>query len=111
MYTVDEVWLLPYIPGGFHRTFATGARLANRGRLLLRTPGHVPFGTCICSNVEIFFPELAMSTDLLSFEHPSIPLFCLVSLLFKLNQFSQETRLICRLLKPKEDICIGIYVI
>ena len=27
-------------------------RLANRGGLLLRTPGPVPFGTCICSNVE-----------------------------------------------------------
>ena len=27
-------------------------RLANRGSLLLRTPGPVPFGTCICSNVE-----------------------------------------------------------
>ena len=27
-------------------------RLANRGRLLLRTPGSAPFGTCICSNVE-----------------------------------------------------------
>ena len=27
-------------------------RLANRGRSLLRTPGPVPFGTCICSNVE-----------------------------------------------------------
>ena len=27
-------------------------RLANRGRLLLRTPGPVPFGTCICCNVE-----------------------------------------------------------
>ena len=27
-------------------------RLANRGRLLLRTPGPVPFWTCICSNVE-----------------------------------------------------------
>ena len=27
-------------------------RLANRGRLLLRTPGPVPLGTCICSNVE-----------------------------------------------------------
>ena len=27
-------------------------RLANRGRLLLRTPGDIPFGTCICSNVE-----------------------------------------------------------
>ena len=28
------------------------ARLANRGRLLLRTPGPVPFGTCFCFNVE-----------------------------------------------------------
>ena len=27
-------------------------RLANRGCLLLRTPVPVPFGTCICSNVE-----------------------------------------------------------
>ena len=27
-------------------------RLANRGRLLLRTPGPVPFGICICFNVE-----------------------------------------------------------
>ena len=42
--------LLPNF-GGFHRTLQ-GVRLANRGRLLLRTPGPVPFGTCICSNVE-----------------------------------------------------------
>ena len=28
-------------------------RLANKGCLLLRTPGPVPFGTCIFSNVEI----------------------------------------------------------
>ena len=35
----------------FHRTLQR-ARLANRGRLLLRTPGPVPFGTCICSKVE-----------------------------------------------------------
>ena len=27
-------------------------RLASRGRSLLRTPGPVPYGTCICSNVE-----------------------------------------------------------
>ena len=27
-------------------------RLVNRGRFLLRTPGPVPFGTCICANVE-----------------------------------------------------------
>ena len=42
--------LLPKF-GGFHRTLQR-VRLANRGRLLLRTPGPVPFGTCICSNVE-----------------------------------------------------------
>ena len=43
----------PYyqISGGFHRTLQR-VRLANRGRLLLRTPGPVPFGTCICSNLE-----------------------------------------------------------
>ena len=34
--------------GGFHRTLQR-VRLANRRRLLLRTPGPVPFGTCICS--------------------------------------------------------------
>ena len=42
--------LLPNF-GGFHRTLQR-ERLANRGRLLLRTPGPVPVGTCICSNVE-----------------------------------------------------------
>ena len=42
--------LLPNF-GGYHRTLQR-VRLANRGRLLLRTPGPVPFGTCICSNVE-----------------------------------------------------------
>ena len=42
--------LLPNL-GGFHRTLQR-VRVANRGRLLLWTPGPVPFGTCICSNVE-----------------------------------------------------------
>ena len=37
--------------GGF-RGALRRVRLANRGRLLLRTPGPVPFGTCVCSNVE-----------------------------------------------------------
>ena len=45
--------LLPNF-GGFHRTLQR-VRLANGGRLLLRTPGPVPFGTCICSNVETIF--------------------------------------------------------
>ena len=47
---ITDFTLLPNL-GGFHRTLQR-VRLANRGRLLLRTPGHVPFGTCICSNVE-----------------------------------------------------------
>ena len=42
--------LLPNF-GGFHRTLQR-VPLANRGRLLLRTPGPVPFWTCICSNIE-----------------------------------------------------------
>ena len=44
-------WPYYQIFWGFHRTLQR-VRLANRGRLLLRTPGPVPFGTCICSNVE-----------------------------------------------------------
>ena len=42
--------LLPNF-GGFHRT-SQRVQLSTNGRLLLRTPGPVPFGTCICSNVE-----------------------------------------------------------
>ena len=45
-------WPYYQIWGGFHRTLQR-ARLANRGHLLLRTLGPVPFGTFICSNVEI----------------------------------------------------------
>ena len=45
-----------------------------RGRILLRTPGAVPFVLML----RPFFPELVMSTDLLSFEHPSVLLFCLL---------------------------------
>ena len=44
-------WPYYHISGGFRRTLQR-VRLANRGRLLLRTSGPVPFGTCICSNVE-----------------------------------------------------------
>ena len=40
-----------YQYGGSHRTLQR-VRLANKGRLLIRTAGPVPYGTCICSNVE-----------------------------------------------------------
>ena len=43
-------WPYYRIPGGFHRTFATGAASQQR---MLTPPGHVPFWTCICSYVEI----------------------------------------------------------
>ena len=49
-----RLWRYYQISGGFHRTLQR-MRLANRGRLLLRTPGPVPFWTCICSNVETIF--------------------------------------------------------
>ena len=42
-------------------------RLVNRRRLLLRTPAPVPFGTCICSNVRLFFLKLVVSPDLFKF--------------------------------------------
>ena len=69
--------LLPNF-GGFHRTLQR-VRLANRGRLLLRTTGPVPLilGLAFVLMLRPFFPELVMSTDLLSLEHPSVLLFCL----------------------------------
>ena len=46
-----RLWPYCRIWGGFHRTLQR-VRLDNRGPLLLRTPGPVPFWTWICSNVE-----------------------------------------------------------
>ena len=48
------LWPYYQILGGFYRTLQR-VRLADRGRLLLRTPSPVPFGTCICSYVETIF--------------------------------------------------------
>ena len=43
--------------------------------LLLRIPGPVPFGTCICSNVETILSWTCHVYGLLNFEHPSVLLF------------------------------------
>ena len=75
-YTNYQFWPYYQLSGGFHRTLQL-VWLANRGRLLLRTPGGVTFGTCIVLMLRPFFPELVMSTDLLRFEHPSVLIFCL----------------------------------
>ena len=61
--------------GGFHRTLQR-VRLANRGRLLHRTPGPVPSGLAFVLMLRIFFPERVMSSDLLSFEHSQVLLVC-----------------------------------
>ena len=47
-------------------------QLAKRGRLLLQTPGHVPFGLAFVLMLILLFPELVMSTGLLSFKHPLV---------------------------------------
>ena len=62
----------------FHRTLQR-ARLANRGCLFLRTTGPVPFGTCICSNVETILSWTCHVYGPLSFEHPSVLLFCFLA--------------------------------
>ena len=70
--------LLPNLEG-FYRPLQR-VRLDNRGRLLLRTPGLVPFEIWIFFLIlRPFFPDLVMSTDLFSFEHSSVLLFCLPS--------------------------------
>ena len=71
----NRFWRYYLTLGGLYRT-SQRERLANRGHLLLWTPSPVPFRTCICSNIKTIHSELVMSTDLLSFEHPSILLFC-----------------------------------
>ena len=75
---LPNLTLLPNF-GGFHRTLQR-VRLANRGRLLLRTPGPVPFGLAFVLMLRPFFPDLFMSTDLMSFKHPSVLLFCCIFL-------------------------------
>ena len=72
-------WIQYYlIPGGFNRTFATGAASQQRmlSRLLLRTLGPVPFGTCICSNVEAIIYWTCHVYEPFEFRHPSVLLFC-----------------------------------
>ena len=48
------LWSIYQISGGFHKTLQR-VWLANRGRLQLRTPDLVRFGTCICSYAETIF--------------------------------------------------------
>ena len=81
--------------GGFHRTLQR-VRLANRGRLLLRTPVPVPFGTCICSHVEII-----LSRTCHVYAHPSVLLFCSLEFISACD-WSKLSTLKC-------DPCIMIY--
>ena len=61
---------------GLHRTYATGAACQQR---TLYSSGHLVlshFGTCMCSNVETNLSWTCLVSGLLSFEHPSVLLFC-----------------------------------
>ena len=72
---ITDLTLLPNF-GGFHRTLQR-VRLANRGRLLLRTPGPVPFGACICSNVGTILSWTCHVYGPFEFDTSSVLLFCL----------------------------------
>ena len=56
-------------------------RLANKGRLLIRTSDPVPFGTCIYCNVENFFNLISLLNlsclRTWNIGHPTLLLFCL----------------------------------
>ena len=67
----------PYYPisGGFHRTLQR-MRLANRGRLLLRTLGPVPFGLAFVFMLRPFSHEFVMFFYF-DFKHLSVLIFCL----------------------------------
>ena len=55
-------------------------RLANRGHLLLRTPGPVPFGTFISSDVETILSWTCHVYGPSEFEQPSVLLLCFFGL-------------------------------
>ena len=82
--------LLPNF-GGFHRPLRR-MRLAGGGRLLLRTPGPVQFGACVCSDVEAIFSwacrvcrpfefRTSLGTSIL-LEFTAVPHFIIVYILF-----------------------------
>ena len=92
--------LLPNF-GGFHRTLQR-VRLANRGCLLLRTPRPVPFGTCICSNVETILSWTC---------HVYGPFEFRTSLgtSILLRQLLLQNRLIDLLILSRDDVLNGLY--
>ena len=63
--------------GGFYGTFQR-LQLANIGHLHMYSSGHMVLfhlGLAFVLMLRPFFPELFISTDLLSFEHPSVLLY------------------------------------
>ena len=80
-YTMTTPYWSDFVPNstfyrilsGFHRTFATGVAYADRGRLLLRTPGPFPLGLAYVLLVETNpFPNLSLFYRTMLFEYPSV---------------------------------------
>ena len=59
----------------FPKKICKRVRHANRGRLLLRTPSPIHFGTCMCSNVETNLSWTCLVSGFLRVENPSVLLF------------------------------------
>ena len=76
IFTLLLIWtLLPNLT--FYLTRVQRVQHANRGRLLIPIPGHVPCGTCKCSCVETNLSWMCLVSGFLSFKHPSVLLVCL----------------------------------
>ena len=67
----------------------TDVKRANRALLLLRTPGPDHLGFAFALMLRPFISELVMSMDLLSFEYPSVLLFCLLQSAFSLSNITK----------------------
>ena len=83
--------------GGFHRTLQR-VRLATEDAY---SSGHLVLyhlGLAFVLMLRLFFPKIVMSTDLLSFEHPSVLLFCFdKNVYFSFSWTRIIKRLICEI--------------
>ena len=75
-------------------------RHANRGRLLLWTPGPVPLWDLHVSNVETNLSWACLVSGPLNFEHPSVLLFCFQSEEAVLWRRAPSLTYLCHILDP-----------
>ena len=98
-----------------YSTFKSGHIVINSARMTLK-PQHraLCMSTCIylqqvIAIVSQKYQRIQQIEANIRFLH--LPVIAIWSPFFILYQIFRDARLTCRILRPKEDICIGIYVI